>query len=405
MQSLNQTAYQQNSIPPSDQAAYRRNLGLILFESAITASALSKSIMSPFFRSIGMSQTEIATSQSIFTIVTIFLNFPTGWLADRLSRKWANVIGDLGHALVLLGFATVNSFSGVVCYQILSGLFRSLSKGVDKSLLRHSANRIDPSENLFWAQNARLALLRQIFTSALTLLGGPIGAIDFRLAISIASIPYWLGGLAALFIHDDSVKLTTPQKNPLQAMWTIVRDSLHDKPLRLRIATYAVGREMTRTLTWIFTPMLLYVGVPLSIVSCGWVLKSLACIVGMRIASRLAAKLRDWQIFTVPLALVLISMGTLSLSLNIVTIWLYLLMGIAQGWSSATLAPMMQRHTKPEEQTSILSLAHTLSKLIHAPLIWLVGWAADFDLRCATLVTLITFGVLGSIILAKILHE
>lgn len=389
----------------SSQAAYRRNLRLILLESAITASTLSKSIMSPFLRSIGMSQADIATSQAIFTIVTIFLNFPTGWLADRLSRKWANVVGDIGHAIVLLGYATVNSFYGVVCCQILSGIFRSLSKGVDKSLLRHSANQIDPSEKLFWAENSRLALLRQIFTSALTLLGGPIGAIDFRLAIAIASIPYWLGGLAALFIYDDSARLVTHQKNPLHDMWAVIRDSLRNEPLRLRIATYAVGREMTRTVTWIFTPMLLYVGVPLSIVSCGWVLKSLAAIIGMKIAGHFAAKLRDWQIFAVPFALTLISMGTLSLSLNIVTIWLYLLMGVAQGWSSATLAPMMQKRTKPEEQTSILSFAHTLSKLVHAPLIWVVGWAADFDLRYATLATFIVIGALGSMILARILRE
>lgn len=389
-----------------EQRAYRHSLVLILFESAITANILSKSIMSPFFISLGMNQVDIATSQAVFTIAMVLLGLPTGWLADRFSRKWANVIGDFGYALVLLGYSTVGSFSGVICYEILSGVFRSLSKGVDLSLLRHCASKLDPDGNLFWVQAARLALVRNISTMVLMLLGGPIGAMSFRLAIAVSSIPYWLGGIAALFIRDDSARLARKDgRNPFRAMWRIVRNSLHDKPLRLRIAAFAIGREMTRSVTWIFTPMLLYVGVPLSIVSCGWALKSLACIIGTRFASRFAAKMQDWQIFAIPLALMTISMGTLSLSLNIVTIWLYLLLGVAQGWTSATFAPMVQKYADPSEQTSVLSFTYTVGKLIHAPAIWLTGWAADLDLCHATSVTLIVFGILGLILLIKLLRE
>lgn len=86
------------------------NVRLVLFESAITAGLICMSIMSPFFLSIGLSQVEIAMSQAIFTVAMIFLNLPTGWLADRFSRKWANVIGDLGHALVLLNLRSSKQF-------------------------------------------------------------------------------------------------------------------------------------------------------------------------------------------------------------------------------------------------------------------------------------------------------
>ena len=382
-----------------------QNLRLVMFESIITAGLLCMSIMSPFFLSIGLSQEEIALSQAIYTVVTIFLFFPTGWLADRFSRKWANVIGDIGHAVILIRYAMADSFAEVVVCEILAGVFLSLSKGVDMSLLRNFANKVDSSGSLFQTQAAKLAFLQHIFTLILMLLGGPIGAISFRLAIAMSSMPYFLGGFAALLIHDDSEKLKPKYKSPLRDMYTIAKNSLQNKRLRLRIAAYTIGREMTHVIIWVFTPMLIFVGIPLPIVSFAWAMNSLACAFGAKIATRLVCKLKDWQRFMIPFTLMIISMGTISLSLNILTIWIYLLMGVSQGWTSATFSPMVQEYAKSDEQTSILSFASTVGKFIYIPTIWLTGVVADLDLRYAPFVTLVIFGTLGSIVLVKLLRE
>lgn len=151
--------------------------------------------------------------------------------------------------------------------------------------------------------------------------------------------------------------------------------------------------------------MLIYVGVPLPIVSCVWAINSLTCIIGAKIATRLVTKLSDWQILAVPLTLMIISMGTISISLNKVTVWLYLLMGVTQGWTSATFSPMVQRYVKPEEQTSVLSFTSVVGKLIYVPVIFVSGWMADFSVRYAALITLIVFGALGSYLLIKLLRE
>lgn len=385
--------------------ASRNSLRLVMFESAITEGLLCMSVMSPFFLSIGLSQAEIAASQAIFTIFTVLLNLPTGWLADRFSHKWANVIGDLGHALVLLGYSTAQTFHEVIIYETLAAVFLSLSAGVDMSLLKHFSSQLDSSGELFRTKTAKLAVWKHACTLILVLLGGPIGAISFRLAIAASSIPYLLGGIAALFIRDDSAKLVATYKNPLRDMWRIVRTSLRNPELRLRIATYAIGREMSHAVIWIFTPMLLLVGVPLPIVPSAWALNSLACIFGAKLAARVAAKLREWQIFAVPLALMAISMGILSVNLNIFTVWFYLLMGVVQGWTSATLSPLVQRYAKPDEQTSVLSFTGVVSKALYVPVIWATGWLADFSLQYATLLTLVVFGTLGSIILVKLLRK
>lgn len=382
-----------------------RNLRLVMFESAITAGMLSMSIMTPFFLSVGLSQSEIALTQAIFTLVLIAINIPTGWLADRFSRKWANVIGDIGHALVLLGYATARTFYEIVFYETLAAIFLSISKGVDFSLLRHFAEKIHEDEGFFEAQAAKLAVAQHCCALVLVLLGGPIGAISFRLAIAASSVPYWLGGFASILIADDSEKLTSKATTPIRDMTRIVSKSLHDRKLRLRILVYAVGRQMTHGIIWVFTPMLTFVGVPLPVVSCAWALSSLACILGAKIAHKVVKRLTDWQLLLAPLIFMAIGTSVISISLNWVTVWLYLLLSLAQGWTSATFSPMIQRYVTGAEQTTVLSLTDVISNLLYVPTVWLIGWAADYDLRYATLVTLIVFGTLGLILLIKLLRE
>lgn len=56
----------------------RRNLRLVMLESAITAGLLAMPIMTPFFKSIGMTQADVSLSQAIYTLVVSLINFPAG---------------------------------------------------------------------------------------------------------------------------------------------------------------------------------------------------------------------------------------------------------------------------------------------------------------------------------------
>ncbi len=380
------------------------NLRLVMFESALTAGLLSMSIMTPFFQSIGLNQLQISQTQIIFTIIMIGLNLPLGWVADRFSRKWANIIGDFGTALTFAGYAFANDFLSVVICESLLGCFMSLSQGVDQSLLKHFCKKIDPSEDYFRQKTAYLNCLHYISTLILVWLGGPIGAISFRLAILLSGIPYLIGGIASCFITDNSEKLIT-RSNPLYDMLQIVQSSFTNRPLRLRIFAFAIGREMTHVIIWVFTPMMLAAGVPLVLVSVGWALNAITCLIGSRIAAKYLLKFKEWQIFAIPLGIMVISMSLLGWRLNIFTIGVYLLMGIVQGWTGATLMPLVQRYASADRQTSVISLAQTVARLVYIPATWLVGWAADIRLQFAPLATVCIFLPFGLMILYGLRKE
>lgn len=371
------------------------NLRLIMLESALTAALLSMSVMTPFFYSIGLTQLEISGTQIIFTLIMMILNVPLGWVADRFSRKWANVIGDFGVALVFMGYALANDFWSVVVCESLLGCFMSLSQGVDQSLLKHFCSQINPCEDYFRRKTAKLYCLHYVSTLILVWIGGPIGAINFRLAIFLSGAPYLVAGVISLFVQDDSKRLTS-DGSPIRDILQISRASFRNRQLRTRIIAYAVGREMTHSVIWVFTPLLLLVGVPISVVSFAWALNAVTCLIGAELAKHFSTKLQDWQIFALPLLLMIFSMGIMSWNLNIITIWFYLLMGIVQGWTGSTLLSLVQRYIAPEEQTTVISLAHIASRLVYIPASLVLGWVADINLGLTPLANLIIFAIVGA---------
>ena len=394
----------------------KRDLYLTMLESTLGAGLLCMAIMTPFFNSIGLSQEEIALTQVIFTVVVSVLNIPAGWIADRFSRKWANIIGDIGTFFVFLAYANVHGIVGAIICESLLGVLMAFSQGVDISLLRHFCYKVvtrksetvrknEEAEKFFKKKTARLAFWQYVCTLILLTLGGPIGAIDYRLAIALSGVPSLIGGIVSIFIHDDSEKLQTNEK-PIKDMVRVVKDSVvKNTELRRRICVYAIGRELTHGIIWVATPIFLLAGVPLSIVSLAWAINSVTCIIGSLLASRYANRLNDRWIFAVPLILCFISMGVLSISINIFTVGIYFLMGIVQGWTNATLMPMVQRYAKPAEQTSVVSIAKVAGQLLYIPIVMLIGWAADINLQLAPAMTLAIFMPLGIIFLAKLKNE
>ena len=395
----------QKPTKPQEHTEAKRNLRLVAFESIITAGLLSMPIMSPFFLSLGLSQSQIALSQVIFTVVIMLFGLPAGWIADRFSRKWANVIGDFGIFITLLLYSQVQGFAGIVIAEIAFGIFLSFSQGVDASLLKHFSGQIDPSGKHFQTTQARVSSLQFIFSLILVLLGGPIGAISFRLAIALSSLGNLAGGIAALFIKDDSEKLIPEHQNPLKDMVRVTKSAVKDPQLRLRLFAYAITREVTHGIIWVFTPLLLLAGVPLSIVSVGWVFNYLACLIGSELARAYATRFKAWQVVALPMALAAISTGVMSLHFSLTTVWLYLIMGVVQGWSKATMTPLVLKDTTPSEQNSILALAATISRLLYVPSVWLIGLAADIKLEYSLLATFAIFIPLAIPVLLKLRKE
>lgn len=159
---------------------------------------------------------------------------------------------------------------------------------------------------------------------------------------------------------------------------------------------------MTHGIIWIATPLFLKAGVPIELVSFAWAFNALMAIFGAHLASRFSKKLSDAQTLLIPTLLMTLSMLIMGIHLGLGTVWLYSFMGLIQGWTAASLTPMVQKYAKPSEQTSILSLTKTLAELLYIPAVWLIGFVADFKLEYGLFATVAIFLPLSLIIIKKL---
>ncbi len=383
----------------------KTSLKLIQVEIIITGALISMPIMVPFYNSIGMDQGQIGLSQTIFTLALLMLNIPTGWIADRFSRKICNAAGDLGAVIALLMYSQATCFFDVVVAEILFGVAVAFSQGADSALTKGHTDLLDKEGKygLFHRINTTNAIWRPIAQIIALTIGGIIGPANYSLAIAVSSVPYFIGFVLSLIIREEGERRVQQHKNPLKDMWQIVRETvIPNAKLRWLIVAFAAGGSITHVMIWALTPLMIAAGLPMQVVGAGWVLNAAATTLGAMLAKRYAPRLAKWQRFAIPAIVILSAMTIMTISLSIYTIWLYATLGAGYGWYAGVLIAMIQNETPGGNQSTAVSIAGTFSQLIYAPLVWFISWAGNIDIRYSLIATIIIFAPIMFITACKL---
>ncbi len=367
----------------------RRSIRLLSVESIITSGVFAMPIFTSFFQyEIGMTMTQIALSQSLFTVALLVLNVPAGWIADRFSRKWCNIAGDLICVGGFFGYSQATTFFDIVVFEIVLGIGLAFSGGADFALFKaYSAIAGLSYEKLI----ARITSWRFVMEIAAVLIGGYIGATNPRLAIGLSAAQSAIGAVLSLFIVEAGERRVT-ESHPLRDMVNITRYALSEnRPLALRIAAFVIGREATHHLVWLLTPLALLAGVPAWLVGTAWAFNLASAWLGSNVAHRYSLHMSDAMIIFVGCITYVLAGLALSVSVSLMTIGLYAGFGFARGWYAATLIPMVQRHTPADIQTTVLSVAGSAAQIVYIPAGWLLGYLADISLQTSVLGSMIIF--------------
>lgn len=368
------------------------SLRLLRAEMLVTNFMFAMPVLNVFFaEEIGMSLAEVGLSQAIFTAALLALNVPTGWLADRFSRRAANMLGD---AMSMAGFAYyafAQSFADVVLAEIVLGVGSALSGGADIGLLRAYCQRLGLNYDKEFARMSSWLYIAQLVAVGL---GGVIGAYDVRLAIGLSAVTCGIGIVLSLGMKEIGERRQC-QTNPFRDMARIAKYALHGrKKLAWSIFAFAIGRESTHPMIWILTPLLLLAGVPMQVVGFAWAFNALAGWLGSRMAHRYAGRMRDWQCIAAGATVFAVSASVLSVHVGLATIGFYAGFGLVGGWFKAALMPIVQRNTPSDIQSTVSSVAASVATMLYIPLVWGLNAIGDTSLRLSVFCTLLVFAPL-----------
>jgi MFS family permease len=371
---------------------YKRSIKLLQIEALLTSGIMVMPVANLLFADIGMSQFQVGLSQALFMAVAVLLDVPTGWAADRFSRKFSNAFGDLLVAGGFLLYASAHSFLLVVVSEVVIGAGIAFTTGADMSLLRaYTKGDVSHYRRLSY----RLAKLRPLAEVTGVLVGGALAVHGIRWPFVATAGLFLLGAILSLFIKEAGGRRRS-QHHPLKDMAIIAKYCLHGhKALAWRIFAGAVSSNSTHVAVWLFTPMLLSVGLPTSKLGYAWALSMILVSVG---AGLVGKRQVSQKMVIVPLTLVVLSYIVMGMSLTTWTVGLYFVFSLVRGWYMAIMNPYIQELVPEDIQATALSVASMTRRLLYIPLVMLVNGFGSSNIQNALLVAGLLFAALTFVV-------
>jgi MFS family permease len=342
-----------------------RAIRILKIESALTSFTLFMPVMWLIFSNIGLTQFQIGLTQAIFAATMLILEVPTGYFADRVSKKVSNAGGDFFMTIGMAGYFFANSFWAVVACEVMLGIGLSLSGGADSALLSAHSKiaKLD-----YKALAARFGTIGFASSGIGAILGGVLGAWNLRSVFLVQAVLFLVAGIFAITI-ENAGKNRVSEHNPFRDVWLITKYCLHGhKELAWRIFLSSCLMLSTMFVVWFLTPMFLEAKIDVKYHGILFAAISVVAVGGSELVKR-GVKFS----ILIPFLLCAFAYAILSVSISFATILFFLLTSFSRGLNSARISPAIQESADEDIQATAISVYRMVYKLMVVTLLPLVN--------------------------------
>jgi len=342
---------------------------------------------------IGLSLAEILLLQGIFSLATLAMEYPSGYLSDRLGYRFslnlASVLGLLGW-----GWYTVaDSFGEVLLAEILLGISFAFVSGSDSALLYETLHQQGREESyarydgrmVGWAQTGEAigALFAGLFYAWYPLL-------PFLLQIGVWALALFVSRSLKEVPRVSHIQATS---HLFEAWGTIRYVFIENRRLCLVIFLATVLGLSSFYPVWLIQPYMQQNNVPLTWFGPIWAGANAAVALFSMLSHRVHFVFGDRGMVILFLVLVLAGYLGLGLAGGLWSFLFYYLLTAMRGLQGPLLKSHIQKHSRSGNRASILSLKSFVFRLVFVCTGPLIGALADnaglfatFQILGATLV-------------------
>ncbi|HBG07378.1 MAG: MFS transporter [Geobacteraceae bacterium GWC2_58_44] len=326
---------------------------------------------------IGLTLTQILLLQSIFSAATLVLDYPAGYISDRLGYRCAlNIASLLG--IVGWGIYTVaGSFGTVLLAEILLGISLSFISGSDSALL-YETLRAEDKEHDYARHEGRMNGFGQFGEAAGALLAGVMYAYAPMLPF-LLQVGVWIAALCVTRqLSDTPREHPIPVRSHLAEAFATARYAFRDnRHLRYTILLNTVLGISSFFPVWLIQPYMQHSGVPLAWFGPVWACANLTVALCALASHRMHHLLGDRSMVLLLVGLVAAGYLGLGVTAGVWGFLFYYLLTCMRGFRG----PMMLAHTQREcpsaRRAATLSLQTVLFRLLFVCTGPLVGKLAD----------------------------
>lgn len=378
--------------------SFKRNIISLYFIKVSKWFTLIMPIIVLFYEENGLGLKEIFLLKSVYSVVLVALDIPTGYLADAWGRRNCLLSGCIIAFGGFICYSFSSTFAAFFMAEILLGIGQSLVSGADSALLYDTMLHYD-REDEYLKYEGKVTMIGNFSEAFAGIIGGLLATSSLRLPFYGQVMVAFIGIPAALALREFNVRQRIV--NPLSNIWNIIRYSLiTNKSLCYDIMFSGVIGAATLTMAWFVQPVLMHIDLPTGLFGVVWTILNLTVGIAALYSDTLNARLGENRTYT--LILVFIVGGYLSVSfcLNYLSLFLFFLFYIVRGFATPILKGYINRQTFSEMRATVLSIRNFIIRLLFATMAPFIGWLNDaFSLAFALQMTAVIIFVPGLLFL------
>lgn len=220
-----------------------------------------------FWKQNGLGMFDIFLLQSVYAIAVVFLEVPTGMVADRLGKRTSLLYSCVLMGLGFAYYAVSASFMAFLIAEILLAIGMSLYSGADSALLYDTLKALD-REDEYARFDGQAKAIQLVSVALATLIGGLVGAYSFRVALWMTAIGPVLGFIVAWgFTEANPPTKQTSWREGLHAYRDLIQSASRfvwkQQWVRWQIAMLALLLGSASWLLWLYQPYMKHSGLPI----------------------------------------------------------------------------------------------------------------------------------------------
>jgi len=383
----------------------RSNIWKIYLFEVLAGMFFSVPIMVLFWQDNGLSLTEVMILQSIFAILAVILEVPTGYFADVYGRKKALIIAAITGAIAISAYSLGHNFLQFLIAEVFFALSVSFTSGTVSALVYDTLQEIGEEKNYkkVWGN---VLFYGMIALALSNILGGFIAKIDLRYAL-YASIPFFILMIPLAFVLQEPQRHKLIfEKGYLKELLKIIKVALiQNKKLRWIIIYSGVIYAFNQSALWLYQPYFKLSGLDIAYFGIVFASFQVVAAFSSKYAHKLEKKLG--QKYSLAMLILLVA-GSYFLMSNFVFLFSFSFCFIQQfvrGFKNAVVTDYINQLTESNMRATVLSAESFVGRLLYAAIIPIFGWLADVYTLGQALTVMGSTTLISGIIILLILKK
>jgi len=346
-----------------------------------------------FFKAHHLELSDIMILQAVYSISTLVLEIPTGYIADIIGRRKTLILGFLISAVAYIIFSFSFNFFGFLIAELIFGLGESFISGTDSAML-YDTLLSQEKQNEYVKHEGKLTSFGNFSEAIGGILGGMLILISIRLPLYVEALIYFVAVPFAFLLVEPPRHNNTKFKTVKEIVKVFKQTWVRKSRLNVFLWFSSIVGAATLTMAWLVQPYLLKIEIPQAAFGIIWTSLNLTAGFFSFFAHKFVKNLSKTIIISCLTICILISYFGLSILQNGIGILIFFFFYSIRGIGTPVLKEFINIETTSDIRATVLSIRNFTIRILFSIIALFIGFMPHLSTQRVYLIVGFIFGSL-----------